>query len=221
MQQTIGFPWYFWLLGGQPASEAAADPGPRDRSSTGRKREVSLAEALSAVRDADLLLWRRSGVVARIGRGEHSHAALAAWWDGELFALEVTPCYGGRAVSLAAMVRRWPGCIDLFQADPDGRFPEFDRAAAVQAMKQLMGQPYGYLTLVRIILRRLPLVRLIVPAVTTDAERLGPPAVCSQAVAWATRAGGVDPVPFLADRFTEPADLARSLFYRYRLTFVP
>jgi hypothetical protein len=30
--------------------------------------------------------------------------------------------------------------------------------------------------------------------------------------------GGVDPVPHLADRLTEPADLARSPFFRYRFT---
>jgi hypothetical protein len=34
----------------------------------------------------------------------------------------------------------------------------------------------------------------------------------------ACRAGGVDPVPNLADRLTEPADLARSPFFEYRFT---
>jgi hypothetical protein len=33
--------------------------------------------------------------------------------------------------------------------------------------------------------------------------------------------GGVDPVPDLANRETEPADLARSPFYRYRFTLAP
>jgi len=33
--------------------------------------------------------------------------------------------------------------------------------------------------------------------------------------------GGVDPVKHLADRLTEPADLARSPFYKYRFTLVP
>ena len=33
--------------------------------------------------------------------------------------------------------------------------------------------------------------------------------------------GGVDPVPHLADRLTEPADLARSPFYKYRCTLLP
>ena len=33
--------------------------------------------------------------------------------------------------------------------------------------------------------------------------------------------GGVDPVPHLTDRLTEPADLARSPFYQFLLTLVP
>jgi hypothetical protein len=32
--------------------------------------------------------------------------------------------------------------------------------------------------------------------------------------------GGVDPVPHLADRLTEPADLARSPFYEYLFTLI-
>ena len=34
----------------------------------------------------------------------------------------------------------------------------------------------------------------------------------------ADREGGIDPVPNLADRLTEPADLSRSAFFRYQFT---
>ena len=44
---------------------------------------------------------------------------------------------------------------------------------------------------------------------------------CAEARALADRYAGVDPVPFLNDRFVEPADLARSLFYRYQFSFAP
>ena len=46
----------------------------------------------------------------------------------------------------------------------------------------------------------------------------GDPPFCSEAVSIAVQAGGVDPVPTLADRYTEPGDLARSLFFHYRFT---
>ena len=60
-----------------------------------------LAEAQKQIRDGDLLLYRRRGPISIAGRGEHCHAAKAAWWDGELFCLEVLWWYGGRAVTLA------------------------------------------------------------------------------------------------------------------------
>lgn len=44
---------------------------------------------------------------------------------------------------------------------------------------------------------------------------------CAEARALADRYAGVDSVPFLNDRFVEPADLARSPFYRYQFTFAP
>lgn len=185
-------------------------------------RLVAFSQAACEVRDGDLLLFRRVAVVARAGRGVHSHAAMAAWWGEELFLLEVSPWYGGRAVRLVNVVRSHPGRIDLFTADADGLYSQFDRPGAVRAMQSLMGKPYGWAALGRLVVRRFPLVRLLLPADTGDALSLPGPAICSEAVAWATRTGGgVDPVPYLADRATEPADLARSLFYRYRLTFVP
>ena len=68
-------------------------------------------------------------------------------------------------------------------------------------------------------LRHLPLGRLLVAPDLDDAKALDQPPYCSQACVMADRiGGGVDPVPQLADRLTEPADLARSPFYRYRFT---
>jgi len=61
-------------------------------------------------------------------------------------------------------------------------------------------------------------VRLFVRPETDDAANGTHPPFCSQAVALACRAGGVDPVPQLADRLTEPGDLARSPFFAYLFT---
>ena len=74
----------------------------------------------------------------------------------------------------------------------------------------------------------LPVVRLVVRADFEDdadhaahGARRRPP-FCSQACAMTDRiGGGVDPVPHLADRLTEPADLARSPFYQYAFTLIP
>jgi hypothetical protein len=68
-------------------------------------------------------------------------------------------------------------------------------------------------------LRHAPLCRLLVHPDSDDQRATHQPPFCSQASTMADRiGGGVDPVPHLADRLTEPADLARSPFYRYRFT---
>lgn len=183
---------------------------------------VPLSEARQWMRDGDLLLFRRQGLISALGRGEHGHAALAGWWGETLCCLEVRGRCGGRVVTLESQVRRYPGQIDVFVADPQGRWPEFDRPQTVQTMLQYAGSRYGYPALLRAGLLHLPLVRLFVRANTDDQDDWHTSAICSEACARATRlGGGVDPVPQLADEITEPADLARSPFYAYRATLLP
>lgn len=185
---------------------------------------VSLREARPHLFDGDLLLFRRrrwtaGWLVGVAGRGEYSHAAKVAWWGNEPFCCEVREWYGGRAVTLASQVKRYPGRIDLFRVNPANRWPEYDRLASVRFMRGLAGCDYGYTSVVRAALLHLPMVRLVVRASDEDHARHQRPPFCSQAVAMADRiAGGVDPVPHLADRLTEPCDLAQSPFYQYQFT---
>ncbi|MEM9187010.1 MAG: hypothetical protein AAGB00_10990 [Planctomycetota bacterium] len=186
---------------------------------------ATLREARSQIRDADLLLFRRRGLIAIAGRGEHSHAAKAAWWGDELMCLEIREWYGGRAVTLASQVKRYPGKIDVFAVNPGGpdtpagRWPDFDRTRSTHFMRRLAGCDYGYASVLAAATLHLPFIRTLVRADTEDAAIDRRPPFCSQACAMADRlGGGVDPTPQLADRLTEPADLARSPFYQYRLT---
>jgi len=191
--------------------------------STNSTRVTAALEAFApCIQDGDLLLYRRRGLISTAGRGEHSHAAKAAWWGDELFCLEVLQWHGGRAVTLASQVREHPGRIDVYEVNPDGRWPEYDRRGATQFMKRLCGCKYGWRNLGVAGLLHLPWVRLLVRPEVDDRAYDRRPPFCSQACALADRlGGGVDPVPHLADRLTEPSDLARSPFYRYRFTLVP
>jgi hypothetical protein len=45
---------------------------------------VPFRQARRQIRDGDLLLFRRRGLISIAGRGDHSHAAKAAWWDDEI-----------------------------------------------------------------------------------------------------------------------------------------
>jgi len=180
------------------------------------------AEAQEKIRDSDLLLYRRRGPISIAGRGEHTHAAKAAWWEDDLFCLEVIQWYGGRAVTLASEVERYPGRIDVYQTNPRNRWPYYDRTGAVRFMRKLCGCKYGYTGLLTAAFLHLPIVRWFVRPDMDDSAIDRRPPFCSQACAMADRiGGGVDPVPHLADRLTEPADLARSPFYKYRFTLIP
>ncbi len=183
---------------------------------------VRLEDAKHFIADGDLLLWRRRGLISIAGRGRHTHAAKAVWWGDDLFCLEIREWKGGRAVTLESQVRKFPGQIDVFEVNPDDRWPTYDRAGATRSMRRKAGQQYGYFNLALVALLHVPLVRCFTKPNLRDDERANRPEFCSQACASADRCGGgVDPVPNLNDRLTEPADLARSPFYRFRFTLHP
>jgi hypothetical protein len=185
--------------------------------------QVQFSEVASEIRDGDLLLFRGRGLIARLigvaGRSHYTHAARAVWWGNDLFCCEVRELKGGRAVTLESQVRKHPGAIDVFEANPSGRWREFDRHGAVRYIRRLAGCDYGYRGVLLAALRHAPLWRFLLRPDVDDQRACDQPPFCSQACAMADRiGGGVDPVPHLADRLTEPADLARSPFYRYRYT---
>ena len=189
---------------------------------------VHYPDVRSSILDGDQLLLRRQGVIgsiiASMGRGIHSHAAKAAWWGSDLFCLEVREFHGGRAVTLSSQVEKYPGQYDVYEVNPSGRWTGYKRAGSTQFMRRLCGTEYGYFNLWRAALLHMPVVRCLVKVQTADCECILEriPSFCSQACALADRlGGGVDSVPNLADRLTEPADLARSPFYQYRFTLIP
>lgn len=191
----------------------------RNKTST---RFVPLEAARPQIADGDLLLLRRRGLIAIAGRGQHSHAAKAAWWGNELFCLEVREWHGGRAVTLASQVDKFAGRIDVYRTNPANRWPEYDRTRATTMMRRLAGCDYGYAAVLAAAMLHLPFVRMAMRAETEDHAIDRRPPFCSQACAMTDRiGGGVDPVPHLADRLTEPADLARSPFYQYAFTLIP
>jgi hypothetical protein len=185
-------------------------------------RFVALADARPHIADGDLLLFRRRGLIAIAGRGAHSHAGKAAWWGDDLFCLEMRELHGGRAVTMESQVRKYPGRIDLYHANPANRWPEYDRTRSTMLMRRLAGCDYGYAAVLAAAMLHLPFIRMAVRAEVEDSAIDRRPPFCSQACATADRVGGgVDPVPHLADRLTEPADLARSPFYQYAFTLIP
>ncbi len=176
-------------------------------------------EVRREIRDADLLLFRRRNwlgrLIATAGRSQYVHAAMAGWWGDRLMCVEMTDG-GGRAQLLSNLVDQWPGAIDVYRANAARR--RFSRRRALAAMIGITGKRYGWLNLCRAALLHMPVFRFLACPETNDLAASRWPPFCSQAIAAADRAGGVDPVPNLSDRLTEPGDLARSPFYDYQFT---
>jgi hypothetical protein len=189
---------------------------------------VSYAESWPEFQDGDLLLYRPlrwdviGWLIARSGMGEFCHAAMVAR-DLMPLVLEVTR-RGGRESSLKSQVWQWPGrivwyriCIPEYS---DFGYKWYDRTAMVARMRQFIGTKYGWWRLLGTAIRHALLMRILLPVPKDDEADRYPP-FCSEAVSIAVRAGGVDPVPGLGDRVTEPADLARSMFWRRAGRLVP
>lgn len=188
----------------------------------------SLATVQGQIEPADLLLFRGGGwisnAISTAGRSHYTHAAGVDVWDGELYCCEVREFKGGRVVTLASQVELFPGRIDVYKTNPSNN-PNYNRQAAALYMRRFAGCSYGYWSVALAALLHIPMVRLFYkPDYTIEVnEPLGPkkPPYCSQAKSMADRlGGGVDTVPNLPDRLTEPADLSRSPFYSYMFTLV-
>ncbi len=89
-------------------------------------------------------------------------------------------------------------------------------------MKLKAGNRYSYANVLSAAALHLPFVRLLAKPDTNDEPDSGDlPEFCSEAVANAYRWAGLDLVPNLADRMTEPSDLARSAVLAYQFTLEP
>lgn len=172
--------------------------------------------------DGDLLLFRRWGFISAAGRSEYSHCGKVGLWHGTPMCVEVREGVGGRAVTVESQVAKYPGRIDLFTANASNRWQgTWNADRAVEEMISFCGQPYGWWHVFLVGLRHAPVVRWFVKPLTSDVHPGCHAPFCSEAIALAAQIGGVDPVPHLAARLTEPADLARSPFYEYQCTLVP
>lgn len=205
---------------------------------------INYTAARHRIRNGDLLLFRPRGLIWRAiavaGRSDYTHAAMAvsrqtlmlllrdsgpintffgvlarpdAWW-----VLQETT--GSPHIqSLDSIVEEWPGIVDVYETNPrDGRHHCFSKTQAVAAMVRIIQKPYGWASLALAALYHIPVVRFFVRPNTRDNDNSRRSPFCSQAVAMACRKGGFDPVKNLADAKTEPGDLARSPFFKYRFT---
>jgi hypothetical protein len=171
-------------------------------------------DSLPELRDGDIALFRGAGWISWLitigGRSHYSHAALVALWFGVPMLLEFREGIGGRAVTLASQVRRYPGQIDFYRvAAADEETGQY----AVQWLIRMVGEPYSWLGILTAAALHLPVLRWFRRPDMRDNDNghvRWRPMFCSQAVAGAWQHAGHDLVPRLADSYAEPGDIGRS-----------
>ena len=190
------------------------------------RENKTYGHALEHIQPADLLLYRGTGIVSRVvsiaSMSAYTHAAKVSVLDGSPYVVEIRELIGGRITSLRKQVATYPGRIDYYRANPDDRWPNYNRLGADRYMRDLTDYPYGLRHLWTAAMCHLPVVRIWFGVPSEEDVADGHPPFCSDACSLADRiGGGVDPVLHTSDRQTKPSDLARSHFYQYQFTLIP
>jgi hypothetical protein len=195
-------------------------------------RCIAYAEARWRIRNGDLLLWRPTNFADQFIShcdGQYSHIGSASWAGNVLESHEMLQWYGGRTCNLSALVRRWPGKIDVYRL---GRVHGYVMS---QAQRRRAGEDYGWQDLFGLALRRLTQDRIRMPwrkrLCNVDREHhmdlwerlyqtpLCSAAFCAEAVASDIRRGGVDLLPTLAAWEVSPNMIAAAAKYQFTLFY--
>jgi len=149
----------------------------------------------------------------------YAHAGMVGKAQGVVELMEMLQFRGGRNTRLRWQVRDWPGQWDVYRPhDPDGgEGVRYDYLIAAKTMRQLTGTPYGYRSLFIASAGYVPGLNCLFDIPKDDAANGAIDAArhCSQAVSFACRQGGCDPIEDLADCVTTPNHLAYPDFAGY------
>ncbi len=197
---------------------------------------VSLEEALTKIKEADVLLYRAEPFpkvgwwIANYTGGIHSHVGLAHKDRDDWYCVEQKEFRGGRSIWLPNAVSRNPGRIDVYRVVPTIYDPffngeikwipkNFDEDIAHKVTRtalQITGNSYGWKNVYNICKGYAPFFRLLRD--DKPDEEISQAYVCSTVVSYSYRLWYQDPCPHISDERTTPADIARSAILKYLFT---
>ena len=187
---------------------------------------LEYATARSLIRDGDVLFFRGRGfvssaIMAQTG-SSYSHVELAQWNLGQLMTMGAT--------SHGTVYRRLSSIIGEYSSVAVARVPfgpqegwpakQVERETVRQALRNALahlGRPYDFADIAKIWWRD----RLGLGHTTRDRKSDQDKFICSEFVAAAYSAAGVDLVPNKPDRLTTPQDIARSVDLQIMFSFEP
>ena len=186
-------------------------------------RFVDLEEAKSTIQSAWIGQYRGRSYLSKLIQlstgSVHSHSAMFRRnSNGGIDVLELREFKGGRIRTIEHHVEESNGLIDVFSCNAGIRWPNFRPDIAVETMRFLADRSYGYWGVAKLGLRKVPGLWRLFEVSNSDIETGKTQPFCSHAVAWATRCGGVDPLPNLPSYLVTPGMLTTSLFYEYQFT---
>lgn len=178
------------------------------------EKNVAYEEVRAEVEDADIFMfrgdYRTSKLFRLVDKSYYSHAALALWWRERLMILQAEGP-GIQAVPMSVAVGTYPGRVDWYRLKRD-HIPELDDKLEklVNEAKADLGLPYGYIDLLRNLLRWATKVKLRDPVRPHGMY-------CSEYVERCFRVGGL-PLSERPDVITMPKHIAESPLIGYRAT---
>lgn len=164
--------------------------------------------------DAKREIWEGDLVILRNKKGRAVRAMKASRWDDAVFCVEVRKYRGVAAVPLEQLAARHPGDIDVYEVNPQERWPDYDRQGATRFLKSVVFSGEDC---------RAAFVKtlwnLFLKLFDPSRERRTPMPCGAEAIRMADRlGGGVEPAPGLENTRMTPSDLEASPLYRYRFT---
>lgn len=183
---------------------------------------VGVEEALAQIQNGWLAQYRLGGFTGywiKYGTGGvHSHSAmLRKNCDGTVDVLQMI-IGGGDISTLEHEAGKHGGQIDVFSPRQD-LWPYANGDRAVDYMRRIVDNRYGYLGVFRLLFRKVPGLWRLYPLTVDDLAQTNGAPFCSHAVNTAWRIGGMmDPIPRKPDWMVTPNDLTWSLFFNYEFS---
>ena len=176
--------------------------------------ELSYQEYRQAIKNGDVLLYRGTGLYARVIRhffeSPYTHAGVAVWWNNRLMVMEAVK-KGVIVTTMSENLGRHGGGVDYFQCEVE--LAEHQRAKMVDFAQMQLGKEYNIWALLASGLR--VVFRLPLKDKDGSFKHAAGKYFCSQYVSDIYDQAGIDLDIDLSSTRTSPDAIAKSPLLRF------